>query len=162
MSERAARDAPMDELRQTSALRALEQYSVAAIAIADDGAVLFANSAFAEILGCSSDAVTSMSHEYICSTLPAGETLFAIARLCPNTIGRSLHLGQATCFVKMHEAAVLNGVESIAIAMFEGLTERLPGGHGTAKYAACADATNGLRPTPRLLTCGAQRCLAAP
>ncbi|MDT5219321.1 MAG: hypothetical protein QOF15_1426, partial [Mycobacterium sp.] len=104
----------------TPALRALEQYPVAAIAVADDGAVLFANTAFTNLLGCSGDALTSMSYAYICSTLPAGETLFAVARLCPDTIGRSLQFGQATCFVKMHQSALSNGVESVATAMFEG------------------------------------------
>jgi hypothetical protein len=145
----------------TQALRALAQYPVAAIAVADDGTVLFANTALAKILGCSCDAVTSMSYAYICSTLPAGETLFAVARLCPDTIGRSLQFGQATCFVKMHKSAVLNGVESVATAMFDGLAERLSGYHGIGKYAACTDAANSLRPTERLLTCAAQRCLAA-
>lgn len=146
----------------TPALRALEQYPVAAIAVADDGAVLFANTAFAKLLGCSGDALTSMSYAYICSTLPAGETLFAVARLYPDTIGRSLQLGQATCFVKMHKSALSDGVESVATAMFEGLTEQLFGYYGTAKYAACADTANSLRPAERLLTCAAQRCLAAP
>jgi hypothetical protein len=127
MSERAPRDSPMDQSRQTPALQALEHYPVAAIAVADDGAVLFANTAFAKLLGCSCAAVTSMSYAYVCSTLPAGETLFAVARLCPDTIGRSLQFGQATCFVKMHKSAVLNGVESVATAMFGGLAERLSG-----------------------------------
>lgn len=162
MSERAPRDSPMDQSRQTPALQALEQYPVAAIAVADDGAVLFANTAFANLLGCSCAAVTSLSYAYICSTLPAGETLFAVARLCPDTIGRSLQFGQATCFVKMHKSAVLNGVDAVAAEMFDGLTERLSGHHGIAKYAACTDAANTLRPTERLLTCAAQRCLAAP
>src|ERR1700712_3151676 len=157
MPERAPRDSPMDQWRQTPALRALEQNPIAAIAVADDGVVLFANTAFAKLLGCSCDAVTSMSYAYICSTLPAGETLFAVARLCPDTIGRSLQFGQATCFVKMHKSAVMNGVESVATAMFEGLTERLSGSHGSAKYAACADAANSLRSTERLLTCAAKR-----
>jgi hypothetical protein len=162
MPERAPRDSPMDQWRQTPALRALEHNPIAAIAVADDGVVLFANTAFAKLLGCSCDAVTSMSYAYICSTLPAGETLFAVARLCPDTIGRSLQFGQATCFVKMHKSAVMNGVESVATAMFEGLTERLSGSHGSAKYAACADAANSLRSTERLLTCAAKRCMAAP
>ena len=162
MPERAPRDSPMDQWRQTPALRALEHTPIAAIAVADDGVVLFANTAFAKLLGCSCDAVTSMSYAYICSTLPAGETLFAVARLCPDTIGRSLQFGQATCFVKMHKSAVMNGVESVATAMFEGLTERLSGSHGSAKYAACADAANSLRSTERLLKCAAKRCMAAP
>ena len=48
MSERAPRKSPMDQSRQTPALRALEQNPIAAIAVADDGVVLFANTAFAK------------------------------------------------------------------------------------------------------------------
>src|ERR1700728_1554936 len=118
MSERGPRDSPMAESRQTTALWALVQHPVAAIAVADDGAVLFATTAFAKLLGCSCDAITSMSHDDICSTLPAGETLFAVARSCPNTIGRSLQLGQTTCFVKVHKSAISDGAESVAIALF--------------------------------------------
>lgn len=162
MSERGRRDLPMAESRRTTALRALEQHPVAAIAVADDGAVLFANTAFAKLLGCSCDALTSMSRDDICSTLPAGETLFAVARLCPHTIGRSLRLGQATCFVKVCRSAILDGAESVAMAMFEGLTERLSEGGGAAKYAACADSAYALCATQRLLTCGAQPCWASP
>jgi hypothetical protein len=158
MLVRAPRDSLMAESRQTTALWALEQHPVAAIAVADDGAVLFANTALAKLLCCSCDALTSMSHEDICSTLPAGETLFAVARLCPNTIGRSLQLGQTTCFVKVCKSAISDGAESVAMAMFEGLTERLSEGGGAAKYAACADSANALCATERLLTCGAQPC----
>lgn len=162
MLERGPRDWPMAESRQTAGLRALEQHPVAAIAVADDGAVLFANIAFAKLLGCSCDVLTSMSQDDICSTLPAGETLCAVARLCPNTIGRSLKLGQATCFVKVRKSAILDGPESVAIAMFVGLTERLSWGGGAAKYAACADSATAFCATQRLLTCGAQPCWASP
>jgi hypothetical protein len=42
-----------------------DSYPVPAIAVADDGAVLVANAAFAEELGCSRDAVTSISYNDI-------------------------------------------------------------------------------------------------
>lgn len=58
-------DSPIAESCQTPALPVLEQYPVPAIAVADDGAVLFANTAFARVFGCSRDAVTSMSYEDI-------------------------------------------------------------------------------------------------
>ena len=44
-----------------SPLRVLSQHPVPVIAVADDGALVFANTAFANVLGCSRNAVTSMS-----------------------------------------------------------------------------------------------------
>src|SRR5579859_6174576 len=82
-------------------LRVLTQHPVPVVAVADDGAVVFANTAFAAVLGCSSDVVASMTYEDICSFLPFDETLVAVTRLGPYTIGRLLQLGEATLFVKM-------------------------------------------------------------
>lgn len=107
------------------ALSALERIPLPAISLADDGAVLFANAAFAEILGCSRDAVTSMSYEEILHALPTEETLFGVARLCADTIGDLQHLDGSTIFAKMTKSAVIRRAGSVAIATFDQLVERL-------------------------------------
>ena len=108
-----------------SPLRVLTQHPVPVIAVADNGAIVFANTAFADVLSCSTDAVTSMSYEDICSFLPPDETLVAVTRLGPNTIGRSLQLGEATLFVKMRRSAILSAADSGPVTLFEGLMKRL-------------------------------------
>jgi PAS domain S-box-containing protein len=107
------------------ALPVLERIPVPAIALADDGAVLFANAAFAEILGCSPDAVTSMSYEEIFHALPTEETLFGVARLCADTIGDLQHLDGSTIFAKMTKTAVSRNGGPVAHATFDELMERL-------------------------------------
>jgi hypothetical protein len=145
---------------QIPVLRALEEYPIAAVAVADDGAVLFANSAFVEVLGCPWDAVTSMSYADIFCALPTDETLFAVARLCHNTLGSSPQSGGATCFVKMRKLAVRNGAASVAITLFDELLERLSVARSAGvRYAGSATA---LHPMERHLRCGAQQCWAAP
>lgn len=118
-------DFPMPEPGQTPALLMLEQHPAPVIARADNGAVLFANAAFAEILGCSRDAVSSMSHEEIISALPTEETLFALARVRADTVGNLLPLDGSTLFVKMSKSATTRGADSVAIATFEELMQRL-------------------------------------
>jgi nitrogen-specific signal transduction histidine kinase len=108
-----------------STLRVLTQHPVPVIAVADNGAIVFANTAFAEVLSCSRNAVTSMSYEDICSFLPPDETLAAVTRLSPNTIGRLLQLGEATLFVKMRRSAMLGGASAGPITRFEELLDRL-------------------------------------
>lgn len=58
-------DSLIAESREIPARWVLAQYPVPAIAVADDGAVLFANAAFAEELGCSRHAVTSITYDDI-------------------------------------------------------------------------------------------------
>jgi nitrogen-specific signal transduction histidine kinase len=107
-------------------LRVLTQHPVPVIAVADDGAIVFANTAFADVLSCSCDSLTSMSYEDICSILPPDETLVAVTRLLgPNTIGRSLQLGESTLFVKMRRSAILSAADSGPVTLFEGLMKRL-------------------------------------
>ena len=108
------------------ARQVLDQFPVPAIALADDGAVVFANKAFANALGCSCDAVTSMSYAAICSALPTDETLIAVTQLGPDTPFRSLlQLDRATFLVKMCKSALVDGAYSVATTMFAGLMERL-------------------------------------
>jgi PAS domain-containing protein len=121
------RDSPMAEPPATPALLVLEQYPVPAIALAQGGAVLFANTAFAEILGCSPDAVTALTYDDIVAALPPEETLFDVARLHADAITSLQHLDGSRFLVKMSKSARLHGADGIAIATFEQLVERLAG-----------------------------------
>jgi PAS domain-containing protein len=121
----AAGDSLIAESRQVSALGMLEQCPVPVVAVADDGAVLFANTAFAHLLGYSCEALTSISHADICSALPADETLFAVTRLGPKAIGSLTQSSQATVFIKIRKSATLSAADSDAVAMFKELMERL-------------------------------------
>lgn len=124
---RGASGSPLVHSRQASPLSLLEQFPVPVIALADDGAILFANAVFAEILGCSRAAVTSMSYEELFYVLPPEETLFAVARLRADTTGDLQRLDGSTFFAKMSKWAILRGADSFAIATFEQLLERLWG-----------------------------------
>jgi PAS domain-containing protein len=119
------RDSRHDETPHTSVLGVLEQCPIPVIAAAADGTVLFANNAFAHLLGYSRDAITSFSYEDICSFLPAGETLFAITRLGTHSIGRLHTLGQATIFVKILKSAILHDADSDAVTLVKELGEHL-------------------------------------
>ncbi len=103
----------------------LTQHPVPVIAVADDGAVVFANAAFADVLACSCDAVTSLSYDDICALLPTDEILLAVTRLGPGPVGRVLELGQATLFVKIRRSAIISAANRVPITRFEGLLTRL-------------------------------------
>jgi hypothetical protein len=109
----------------TAAFRVLTQHPVPFIAVAHDGAVVFASNAFADVLGCSCDAVTLMSYQDICSLLPPDETLFAVTRLGPDAIERVLRLGRATLFIKMLRSATGSAVAAGPVTRLENLVKRL-------------------------------------
>jgi hypothetical protein len=111
--------------RQPTALGVLEACPIPVVAVADDGSVLFANAAFAHFFDYSSDALTCMSHEAICSVLPADETLVAVTRLGANAIKSLMLSGQATVFIKMRRSATLSAADPDTKAMFETLAEHL-------------------------------------
>jgi PAS domain-containing protein len=139
-------DSLIAEPPQIRALRVLTQHPVPVIAVADDGVILFANTAFADVVGCSCDALTSISYADICSFLPTDETLFAVTRLCPDTIGRLLQLGHATLFVKMRRSAIVSDADSGPITLLEGLVERLSRlaePRGAPRLRRAPDATDG-------------------
>jgi transcriptional regulator of aromatic amino acid metabolism len=123
-SQRAA-DSLIAETRQISALVVLEQCPIPVIAVADDGAVVFANTACEHLLGNSCDAVTAVTYDNICSALPVDETLFAVTPLGPNAIASLMLLGQATVFVKMRKSAIRCGADLDRVAIFEELVARL-------------------------------------
>lgn len=118
-------DSPSADPRRMSALRVLTRHPVPVIAVADDGVVVFANTAFADVLSCSCDAVTSMSYEDICSFLPSDEILVAVTRATRRHHWARAALGEATLFVKMRRSATVGAADSGPVTLFEGLMERL-------------------------------------
>jgi PAS domain-containing protein len=118
-------DPPTVESPQTSARGVLEQCPVPVIAVADDGAVVLANTAVAHFLGYTCDAIPPFSYEDICSFLPADETLFAATRLGAHTFGSLLQLGQTRLSVKMRSWAIAAGADAGAITRGGGLMESL-------------------------------------
>ena len=54
---------PMDTLKQLPAVVVLERIPVPVLAIANDGALVFANSAFSEMVGRDSEEVLSLKFE---------------------------------------------------------------------------------------------------
>lgn len=61
---------PMDTLRQLPALVVLERFPVPVLAISADGTILFANTAFADMLGHSADHVLTLRYDEIFHTAP--------------------------------------------------------------------------------------------
>lgn len=123
---RLPRNPAMATPQEISALGILERFPIPTVAVADDGAVLFVNTAFASALGCSQDAVISMTCDDVTNALPPEETLIAVARLHADTIVELRHLAGTTLYAKIGKSVAMGGDDAVVLATFAELTDFVP------------------------------------
>jgi hypothetical protein len=129
MLERRRSRLPRNPARATpeiSALGILERLPVPTVAVTDDGAVLFANTAFAGALGCSRDAVLSMTYDDVVHVLPPEDSLVAVARFGADTIVKLRHLAGTTLYAKVGKSVTRGGDDAVVLATFAMLTDLRP------------------------------------
>ena len=115
----------MEALRQLPALVVLERFPVPVLAVTDDGEILFANSAFSEMLGCSTDALRTQGFHEIFRTMPAGESAVEVLRAHADLIVELAHADGTTVRANMSRSAVQRDDDEFVLVVFQDLTERL-------------------------------------
>lgn len=123
--DRQATQPPMSVLRELPALVVLERIPVPVVAIAHDGVILFANRAFAEMLGYDPETVLSLKFEQIFHTMPVDESAVSVVRAHADLIVELLHMDGSTVRAKMSKSALMRGDDPVALATFQDLTEQL-------------------------------------
>ena len=112
-------------LKELPALVVLERFPVPVLAIAEDGTILFANEAFAEMLGHSAEEVTALKFQQIFHTVPAEESAVSVVRAHADLIVELVHQDGSMVRARMSKSALLRGDDPVALATFQDLTERL-------------------------------------
>lgn len=115
----------MGTLRQLPALVILDRLPVPVLAIAEDGTILFANPAFADMLGYTSDAVRSLNFRQIFHTLPADESAVSVVRAHADLVVELVHMDGSIVRARMSKSALMRGDDPVALATFQDLTEQL-------------------------------------
>ena len=116
---------PMAVLKELPALVVLERFPVPVLAITEDGTILFANKAFADMLGYSAKAVTALKFRQIFHTLPAEESAVSVVRAHADLIVELMHEDGSIVRARMSKSALLRGDDPVALATFQDLTEQL-------------------------------------
>ncbi len=116
---------PMALLSQLPALVVLERLPVPVLAIAEDGTIVFANTAFAEMLGYSSDAVRSLKFAEIFHAMPVDESAVSVVRANADLIVELVHSDTSIVRARLSKSALLRGTDPVALATFQDLTEQL-------------------------------------
>lgn len=116
---------PVDTLQQLPALVVLERIPVPVLAIADDGTILFANSAFAEMLGYTDHEVLSLAFRQVFDQLPPAEAALEIVHAFANVVVSLAHRDGSPVRALMSKSALQRDNDRVALVTFQDLTEQL-------------------------------------
>ncbi|CRZ15389.1 putative PAS/PAC sensor protein [Mycolicibacterium neworleansense] len=116
---------PMALLQNLPALVVLERFPVPVLAISEDGTILFANTAFGEMVGRDTEAVKSMQFAEVFHSLPADESAVSVMRAHAGLLVDLVHHDGSIVRARMSKSALLRGDDPVALATFQDLTERL-------------------------------------
>lgn len=115
----------MTLLEELPALVVLERFPVPVLAIAEDGAIVFANAAFGDMLGYSADAVKALKFRQIFHTMPSDDSAVSVVRAHADLVVELVHQDGSIVRARMSKSALLRGDDPVALATFQDLTERL-------------------------------------
>lgn len=115
---------PMSVLQQLPALVVLERLPVPVLAIAGDGTVLFANTAFSEMVGRGSEEVLALKFDDIFYLGPT-ESPVSVVRSMANMVVELAHQDGSSVRALMSKSALIRSDDDVALAIFQDLTEQL-------------------------------------
>ena len=115
----------MDVLRRLPAVVVLERLAVPSVAMARDGIILFANTAFAEMVGYERDGLAESTFPEIFHTVPA--TLCALSGVdaLANLVVELRHCEGWTVRARMSNSPMVGRDDLVVLVTFDDLTERL-------------------------------------
>ena len=118
-------DSPMTILQQLPAVVVLERIPVPALAMARDGAILFANTAFAEMVGYRQDRLAGLAFSEIFRTVPAALCALNGVHALANLVVELRHREGWSVRARVSKSALKRRDDPVVLVTFENLTERL-------------------------------------
>ncbi len=115
----------MTTLKQLPALVVLERIPVPVLAIAKDGTVLFANTAFSEMVGRPPEEVLSLKFDDIFHLAPTTESPVSVVQSMADRVVELAHQDGSSVRALMSKSALVRSDDDIALATFQDLTEQL-------------------------------------
>ena len=118
-------DSPLDVLMRLPAVVVLERIAIPALAMARDGIILFANTAFAEMVGYEEDRLLGSAFPEVFHTLPAEVAALSGVDALANLVVQLRHCGGWTVRARMSKSALRRRDDPVVLVTFDDLTERL-------------------------------------
>jgi PAS domain S-box-containing protein len=120
-----ASQSPMATLEQLPALVLLERIPIPTLAVLRDGTIVFANGAFAEMVGRDADEVVSLKFHDFFYGASATESALSVVDGLANMVVELAHQDGSTVRALMSKSALRRSDDEIALATFQDLTEHL-------------------------------------
>ena len=114
----------MDTLRRLPAMVLLERIPVPTLAMARDGIILFANTAFAEMVGYQQDGLAGLAFQEAFHTVPAALCALSGVDALANLVVQLRHCEGWTVRARMSKSLMRRG-DPVVLVTLEDLTERL-------------------------------------
>ena len=118
-------DSPMDILTRLPAVVVLERIPVPTLAMARDGIILFANTAFAKMVGYRQDSLAGLAFPEIFHTVPTVVSALSGVDALANLVVELQHCEGWTVRARMSKSALMRRDDPVMLVTFENLTERL-------------------------------------
>jgi PAS domain S-box-containing protein len=118
-------DSPMDILTRLPAVVVLERIAVPTLAMARDGIILFANTAFSEMVGYRQDGLAGLAFPEVFHTVPAVVGAFSGVDALANLVVELRHGEGWTVRARISKSALMRRDDPVVLVTFENLTERL-------------------------------------
>jgi PAS domain S-box-containing protein len=118
-------DSPTDILTRLPAVVVLERLPLPTLAIARDGIILFANTAFAEMVGSEQDTLAGSAFPEIFHTVPAEVAALPGVDAVANLVVELRHSEGWTVRARMSNSAMMRHDDPVVLVTFDNLTERL-------------------------------------
>ncbi|MDD4866447.1 MAG: PAS domain-containing protein [Mycobacterium sp.] len=117
-------ESPMAALMRLPAVVVLERMPVPALAVGRDGNILFANAAFAEMVGYAQDGLVGWAFAQIFGTPPATVSALSGVEALANLVVDLQHCEGWTVRARMSRS-LMRSDDPLVLLTFEDLTERL-------------------------------------
>jgi len=118
-------DSPTDILTRLPAVVVLERIPVPTLAMARDGIILFANTAFAEMVGHGQHKLAGLAFPEVFNTVPAVIGALSGVDALANLVVELRHCEGWTVRAKVSKSAMMRRDDPVVLVTFENLTERL-------------------------------------
>ena len=120
-----ASQSPREALEQLPALVLLERFQVPTLAVLHDGTIVFANTAFAAMVGRDAEQVVALRFHDIFHGALETESVLSVVDGLANMVVELAHEDGSTVRALMSRSALRRADDSIALATFQDLTEEL-------------------------------------
>jgi len=148
-------DSPTDILKRMPAVMVLDRITIPSLAMTRDGIILFANTAFAEMVGYRQNVLKGLAFPAIFHTVPAAVCGPAGIGALTNLIVELQHCAGWTVRARMSESAMMRYDDPVVLVTFEDLTERL--WTATDGEPAAAGSRKSQRDSTLVILAGAKR-----